>query len=1064
MSDLIELLKQDLKDYQSIPFWSWNDKLEAEELKRQIRSMKEAGIGGFFMHARGGLQTEYLGDDWFDVTKVCIDEAKNQNMNAWCYDENGWPSGFAGMKLLDDASNFAHYLTYEIRDSFDINALAVYALEKDRLVRVFSNNEIDNNSRLDNDINNKINSIPNSDYKVNPSEDSDNNSSSSSSNNNNSTILDTDKNTAEKQFYCIYDKTNSSVVDILNKEVVDKFIKLTHEEYYDRLKDDFGNAMVGFFTDEPQYFRWETAYTPVLLNAFPNEYNGENILDNLGALFVDCEQAYEFRFKYWRLMNKLYTNNFAKTIYEWCEKHNCKLTGHSIEESALFMQMWCSAGVMPFYEYEQIPGIDWLGRGISTEIAPRQVSSVAQQLGKKQVLTETFACTGWDVTPKELKRIAEWQYVNGVNLMCQHLYPYSIRGQRKRDYPTFFSEHNPWMAEFKHFNDYFTTLGFMLAESKEAAKIAIIHPMHSAYLTYNRKEDYASIKDLETSFATLIEKFGAANIGHHYIDELLLEKHGSVNGDKLVMGLCEYSAVVVPQMDNLDSSTVKLLKEYVSNGGKIYFEGEIPRFVDGKLTDLSFFESNISYEQLFDEEFEISDKSTEIRSTYRKSKFGDFIYAVNLSENMEYPVDFKIKANSAVLFDLESRKYKKLDFITTTNGITVPMDFKPGQSFVVMLDKNISDINLTTVTDESIKGESAGLIKADESTHCNAGEKYAIVNNISNPLKLDEPYSVNTNMKIVNRTENALTVDNVCISYDNIVYEPPMPVMAASFRLLKEQRNGKIFLRYSFDVSEVPDSIYIEAEKMDVSNVYFNNLPVEMKEMGILDRSFVRLDIRDIVEIGKNEIVFELNYYQSQHVYDVLFNMSEGTESLMNCLSYDTDVEAIYIFGDFNVNSRSGYLCAEKNTYVSDGDFTIVKSTNEIDASNIVAQGNPFFAGEITLEKMIEIQNPVCNLQLTGRYAVAEVYLNGKFVSKLMFDNICDLTVFAKPGENILTIKLINSNRNLFGPFHCKDDYEPYSVWPNLFDMYDTWDNSTSPNYRESYSFVEFGISEICLI
>ena len=60
--ELKKRLSQDLKDYQSIPFWSWNDELEADELRRQIREMKKAGIGGFFMHARGGLTTEYLGE------------------------------------------------------------------------------------------------------------------------------------------------------------------------------------------------------------------------------------------------------------------------------------------------------------------------------------------------------------------------------------------------------------------------------------------------------------------------------------------------------------------------------------------------------------------------------------------------------------------------------------------------------------------------------------------------------------------------------------------------------------------------------------------------------------------------------------------------------------------------------------------------------------------------------------------------------------------------------------------------------------------------------------------
>ena len=46
-----------------VPFWSWNDKLEPDELRRQIGAMQDAGMGGFFMHARGGLETEYLSEE-----------------------------------------------------------------------------------------------------------------------------------------------------------------------------------------------------------------------------------------------------------------------------------------------------------------------------------------------------------------------------------------------------------------------------------------------------------------------------------------------------------------------------------------------------------------------------------------------------------------------------------------------------------------------------------------------------------------------------------------------------------------------------------------------------------------------------------------------------------------------------------------------------------------------------------------------------------------------------------------------------------------------------------------
>ncbi len=78
------------------PFWAWNGALEPQELRRQIRLMKRMGLGGFFMHSRIGLSTPYLRDEWFRCIEACIDEAQKQDMLAWLYDDDRWPSGAAG--------------------------------------------------------------------------------------------------------------------------------------------------------------------------------------------------------------------------------------------------------------------------------------------------------------------------------------------------------------------------------------------------------------------------------------------------------------------------------------------------------------------------------------------------------------------------------------------------------------------------------------------------------------------------------------------------------------------------------------------------------------------------------------------------------------------------------------------------------------------------------------------------------------------------------------------------------------------------------------------------------
>ena len=84
------------KDYRSAPFWSWNGRMAPGEVRRQVRDMKAHGMGGFFMHSRVGLETEYMSDEWMRAIEAAVDEAAKIGMNAWLYDEDRWPTGAAG--------------------------------------------------------------------------------------------------------------------------------------------------------------------------------------------------------------------------------------------------------------------------------------------------------------------------------------------------------------------------------------------------------------------------------------------------------------------------------------------------------------------------------------------------------------------------------------------------------------------------------------------------------------------------------------------------------------------------------------------------------------------------------------------------------------------------------------------------------------------------------------------------------------------------------------------------------------------------------------------------------
>ena len=67
-----------------------------EMLGEQIEGLKEMGFGGFHMHSRAGMAMPYLKEDFMNLVKFCTKKAKDEGMLAYLYDEDKWPSGFAG--------------------------------------------------------------------------------------------------------------------------------------------------------------------------------------------------------------------------------------------------------------------------------------------------------------------------------------------------------------------------------------------------------------------------------------------------------------------------------------------------------------------------------------------------------------------------------------------------------------------------------------------------------------------------------------------------------------------------------------------------------------------------------------------------------------------------------------------------------------------------------------------------------------------------------------------------------------------------------------------------------
>ena len=108
----VEVFKNPTKEYRGAPFWGWNGKLDKQILAEQIDVLKEMGFGGFHIHSRIGLATEYLGEEFMDCVKFCNEYAKSKDMLCWLYDEDKWPSGYGGGMVTENQEFAARYLLF----------------------------------------------------------------------------------------------------------------------------------------------------------------------------------------------------------------------------------------------------------------------------------------------------------------------------------------------------------------------------------------------------------------------------------------------------------------------------------------------------------------------------------------------------------------------------------------------------------------------------------------------------------------------------------------------------------------------------------------------------------------------------------------------------------------------------------------------------------------------------------------------------------------------------------------------------------------------------------------
>ncbi|MFH0795942.1 MAG: glycosyl hydrolase [Candidatus Omnitrophota bacterium] len=1002
--ELIGGFKEPGPEYRSAPFWSWNEKMKPAEVCRQLDLMKQGGYGGGFMHSRVGLITPYLGKEWMKAIKAGIDYAKKNNLLAYLYDEDRWPSGFAGgltTKKKECQSQILAARKVKKRNTPSANADT--PLQKGKWSF-------------------KVETAP-----------------------------------ATEWF------NNTPYLNTLKKEAVAEFLRNTYDVYAKEAGKEFGKSVPAIFTDEPNYIccwgggtkRVETfflPYTDELPSLFRKEY-GYEIEPNYVSLFEKSGNWKKVRHHYWRLVAKLFQENFGRQIYDWCEEHHIALAGHYLAEDNLESQTSVIGAAMPLYEYMQIPGVDHLCNNIRDLLTLKQCSSAAHQLGKNRVLSELYGCSGQNMTFLDRKWIGDWHFALGINLFCPHLWLYSMAGCRKRDYPPTLSYQQPYWLDNKPLEDYFSRTAYLLSRGKFVADILVLHPIESGFMLFEPGKPCRQNKEIwqmNDSFVSLLEELLANHFEFDLGDETLLARHGKSSEERLTVGQMTYRVVVLPEMLTIRRTTFDLLLKFINAGGKVYALKTLPELIEGEKdeTALKTLREKIrvvpditnllsELEKALPERISVKDGEVEAKNIYlyrkRISDKEEVIFLANTSKKDGCQVTLSLpQAGLLEKCDGFTGKISPVEVEKDGKGIKKSLDLPPGGSSLLMFHPDKEPVW-------------AGIKKTEE-------------------ILIAE--SSTRDWQAMPLNPNSLTLDNCAYRLGRQKWQKAIPVIKLQGMLEKNtpsanadtplQKGNKnkampVSLRFTFktELKEKPKDCYLILERPEQFRITINGKNVKNKDLGFwVDTAFRKIDIKNLLRLeGENVIELKTKFKPPKKPKTLIFR--EG----------GTELESIYLMGDFGVK---GQFCSVSDGFWAKG-FVITSKTGAAPVS-LIDNGYPFYAGRLRYSGAIRCSATISGspangsrffLELVKPSAITHrIKINGKEAGLILLPPYrIEVTGLLKEGGNRIEIEAATSLRNLLGPHHHKLGEAPDGVGPGSFLVPEHW--------SDDYHLVPLGLKGI---
>jgi alpha-L-rhamnosidase len=624
--DLYELFRNPDLTYHPYVRWWWNgNKVEARELVRELRLLRDAGIGGVEINPvefptrydgddLGKPSLKWLSDEWIDMLKVVFDEVKALGMTCDLIVGSGWPFGAEYLEGEERAQiavvavkKIKGPVDYEI-SKFEIFREADPAISSPfpgRTMELLSLNLVPDpltdvkqivsmNRNLDKEVQ-KV-SVPDGKFALYAL-------------------------VKVSGFMQVINGAPGATGPVLNHYNI-SFVK----QYLNRMSDaiekrtgPLSENLRALFIDSMelegsnwtfdmlQEFREKrgyelSQYLPFIL--FKTGAMG-NVTDFKYGVSMSPEienMIQRMRYDFEMTKAELLEERFIKTYAEWCRRLNVKSRAqaygrsffplessffYDIPESESWTMNWLKHKVG-----EEMPEDDYR-RGRAYTMICKYVSSAANLTGKRLVsceeMTDTY--TVFNTSPENLKIGGDQSAITGVTHSVFHGFNYS---PPEAPYPGwlryggYYNENNTWWPYFHLYNEYKGRLSALLQHVTMCTDIAILPPNDDMWSTIgSQMEPFPSITHVDY-FTLVWEAINKNGNGCDYVSQRVIGDAEMKDGT-MHYGPKKYNTIFLVQVDSLGTGTAKKLYDFVASGGRVFcvetYPSKSPGWKDFKIRD-----------------------------------------------------------------------------------------------------------------------------------------------------------------------------------------------------------------------------------------------------------------------------------------------------------------------------------------------------------------------------------------------------------------------------------------------------------------------------------------------